>query len=509
LTPLAAAILVALQVGPPVGRPFAERAVAELAALRPAVTATAWLATHPGDEFLVFRRDSLRENHKSWCARAGQSGRLSDGTRMVRYAYFYPPEPPPSLVLPAANGPNLVREQCVLGTVWVEARAIDSATGSALAASVRDALTGAYGPVRAGQDFLRGRVLPDSVRRALSRLPGADAMLMGLHYFGAGGWRIPGRWEADSTVIVSAFDRGLDPRQSGGRVLAFASLPIAKLGSVGEDLDRGEALERRIAALALEAARLSGLDTTKARRLLGILADADSAYHERGSMNPKILDSVAVVVIRDWTMVARSLAPSRRAAALLAADQVLGSGPMLYVRAQRQDTSRVGYERLGAVFVRDELGGGYNYTHNWLDQALKLDANGPVGRLATLALLRSGFNETGMCGGGSEAFRRVITAGERLLAGDLDTATAADVHRLVGDAYADIVALAAGDGSGYADSTDYLAEAPAARGKAITHYRTALALDRVSPEARSAWLEAWRLIAGLPPTTTHFFCVYD
>jgi hypothetical protein len=30
-----------------------------------------------------------------------------------------------------------------------------------------------------------------------------------------------------------------------------------------------------------------------------------------------------------------------------------------------------------------------------------------------------------------------------------------------------------------------------------------------TPEARWAWLEAWRLIAGLPPTTTHFFCVYD
>lgn len=510
MTPLAAALLVALQARlPPVAGPFAERAVAELSALRPAVTASAWLTAHPGDGFLLFRRDSIRENHNSWCARARQSGQLSDGRRMVRYAYFYPPVPPPSLILPATSGPNLVREQCVLGTVWVEATATDSATGSALAAHVRDALTVAHGPVRAGRNLFGSRVPPDSLRRALSRLPGADALLMGLHYFGAAGWRVPGRWEVESTVIVSAFDRGLDRRQSGGRVLAFAYLPIANLGSVGEDLDRSEAVERRRVTLALEAVRLSGLDSIQTRRLLGILADADSAYHGRGSIDPKALDSVAVVVIRDWTMGARSLAASRRAAALLAADQVLGSGPMVYVRAQRQDTSRVEYEQLGAVFVRDELGGGYNYTHNWLDQGLTLDAKGPVGRLATLALLRSGFNETGMCGGGSEAFRRVITTGERLLTGDLDTATAAEVHRLVGDAYADIVALAAGDGAGYADSTDYLAEAPAARVKAITHYRTALALDRLSPEARSAWLEAWRLIAGLPPTTTHFFCVYD
>lgn len=182
---------------------------------------------------------------------------------------------------------------------------------------------------------------------------------------------------------------------------------------------------------------------------------------------------------------------------------------MVYLRSQRQDTARIAYEQLGAVFARDELGGGFNYTHNWLDEALRLDPRGRVGRLATLALLRSGFNETGMCGGGSEAFRRVIATGEQVLAGDLDSATAGEVHRLVGDAYADIVALAAGDGGGYADSTAYLAEAPAARSSAIAHYRKALAVERVSPEARASWLEVWRLIAGLPPTTTHFFCVYD
>jgi hypothetical protein len=70
------------------------------------------------------------------------------------------------------------------------------------------------------------------------------------------------------------------------------------------------------------------------------------------------------------------------------------------------------------------------------------------------------------------------------------------VHRLVGDAYADIVALAAGAGSEYADSAAFLADAPAARDSALAHYRKALALERVSPEARWSWLEAWRLLAG-------------
>jgi hypothetical protein len=343
----------------------------------------------------------------------------------------------------------------------------------------------------------------------MSRLPDAEAMLLGLHYFGAAGWRVPGRWQVDSTVIVSAFDRGLGNDGGPRRLLAFAQLPIAQLGSFRQEADRSEVAQRRTAALAMEAARLSGLDSARTHGLVALIAAADSAYHEQGSRSPKRLDADAVEVIRTWTTAGRALAPPRRAAALLAADQVLGSQPMTYVRAQRQDTARIAYEKLGAEFARDELGGGYNYTHNWLDEALRLDPHGPVGRLATLALLRSGFNEAGMCGGGSEAFRKVITTGEQLLAGDLDSSTGAEVHRLVGDAYADIVALAAGAGSEYADSAAFLADAPAARDSALAHYRKALALERVSPEARWSWLEAWRLLAGLPPSTTHFFCVYD
>lgn len=509
MTPLPTAFLAMLQIGNPGTGSLAERAVAELAALRPAVTTSAWLAAHPDDVFRPFRRDSIRENDEGWCARATRTERLADGMRMVRRAYFYPPEPPPSLALPSVGGPTLLREECVLGTVWIEAGVADSAAGSASAASVRQALIAAHGPVQPGPDVFFGRVATDTQRRLLSRMPEAEALLLGLHYFGAGAWRTPGRWQVDSTVIVSAFDRGFDRRRSNGRVLVFAHLPVAKLGTHQGAIDRDEAVERRQAALAGQAARLSGLDAARTDRLMATLAAADSAYHERGATSPKALDSVVVVVIQDWIASARPLAAPQRAAALLAADQFLGSAPMLFVRAQRQDTSRVAYERLGAVFARDELGGGYNYTHNWLDEAMRVDPQGPISRLGELALLRIGFNETGMCGGGSEAFRRVITAGERLLGGPLDTATAAEVHRLVGDAYADIVALAAGAGSEYADAAAYVGEAPTARNRAISHYRQALALDHVSQEASSAWLEAWRLIAGLPPTTTHFFCVYD
>jgi len=510
MIPFPAPALVALQLAASGGPSFPELVVQELAALRSGMTAAAWLAAHPSDGFTAFRRDSIRENHDRWCGRASSVVTPASGALIGRYAYFYPPFPPPSLALPATGGPTLIREQCLLGTVWLEAPVPDSASGSALAMRVREALTRAHGPITAGPDVLFGPLPADSQRRLLSRLPGADAMLLGLHFFGAAAWRTPGRWQVDSTVIVSAFDRGLGGDRTGGRILAFAFLPIAELGSFDRAEERARAEERHTSELAAEAARLSQLDRAKTERLLATLAAAESGYTGRHKVNIAALDSAAVAVLGDWITSARGLPPARRAAALLAADQMLGSSALTFVRAQHDDSlKRRALERLGATFARNELGGGYNYVHTWLDEALRLDPQGRAGALATMALLRSGFDRTGMCGGGSEAFRQVIAMGERLLGTTTDPATAGELHRLVGDAYGDIVALASGAGMEYVDTARYVAEAPAARRSAIAHYRQALTLDRTMPESRAAWLEAWRLLAGLPPTTTYFFCVYD
>ncbi len=494
---------------------FPARAAREIAALRADVTPVTWLRAHPADSLVFFARGLVRENHDRWCARASAEASLPGRGRLVRHAYFYPPSPPPSLMLPAVEGPQLLREQCRLGTIWLETAVADSPSGSALAARTRDAFTRVYGTVRPSPDAWFGRTPTDSMRRAVSRLPGAEAWTLGLHFFGAAGWRVPGRWQIDSAVVVSAFDAGLGGRPRGrgrgrGRVLAFAFLPLAELGSFQRTADRAEAAEQNTAALAAEAARLSGIDRRQADRLLGLLAAADSGYLGGAPGDRGALGSRAVRVLGDWIAVAQGLDASHRAAALLAADQALGSGAMAYVLAQDEDSARRrALQGLGAKFVRDELGGGYNYAHTWLDEARRLDPAGRVGQLATVALLRIGFNETGTCGGGEEPFRRVSAAGERLLGSLTDSALAAEVHVLVGDAYADVVALASGAGEEYADPSAYAASAPEARRKAIQHYREGIARAPGRPEARVAWLEAWRLLAGLPPTTTHFFCVYD
>jgi hypothetical protein len=288
MTPFTAALLAASQIAR-AGGAFADRAASQLDSLRGGATPSAWLASHPGDALLLFRRDSIRENHESWCARASLVERLADGTRMTRFAYFYPPQAPSSLSLPAVGGATLIQDQCVLGTVWIETQVADSATGAALATSVRETLTRAHGPVKTGPDVLFGRTPTDSQRRLLSRLPGADAMLLGIHFSGAAGWRIPGRWQVDSTVIVSAFDGGLGNRPVGGRVVAFAYLPIAQLGSFRAQSEREEAAERRTAALAQNAARLSGLDRVRTDRLTGLLVAAESAYTGRHPTNSRAL----------------------------------------------------------------------------------------------------------------------------------------------------------------------------------------------------------------------------
>ena len=81
---------------------------------------------------------------------------------------------------------------------------------------------------------------------------------------------------------------------------------------------------------------------------------------------------------------------------------------------------------------------------------------------------------------------------------------------MVGDAYSDIVAIAAGEsgGSGEYDPTQYEAEAEADRTKALQHYRAGLAVDNTSDSAKDAWRQAWHLAAGLLPNE-RYVCFGD
>ncbi|MFL5577690.1 MAG: hypothetical protein ACJ79S_17175, partial [Gemmatimonadaceae bacterium] len=208
----------------------------------------------------------------------------------------------------------------------------------------------------------------------------------------------------------------------------------------------------------------------------------------------------------------------RRAAALLAADRALAAAaPAVGTDDVAADSATAAaIARLGARYVFSPIGGAFVYGGNWLRQARALDPRGAAGELALLVQLETGFAEP-LCDGpdsAGENFRVVRAEGERYLAaGGHDDASRSRVELAVADADRDLVALASG-ASEYADSASYLAGSPAARRRAIGHYRRFLALSRATgqsatPRARRAWLEAWRLLAGLPPAGLRYYCVYD
>jgi len=484
----------------------------ELGELHAETTPAAWMQAHPNDSLAIFERRLATESDERWCARAMQRS-VVGGASAVRYAYFYPPELPADLALPPAENARLVQEHCRLGAIWVETPATDSTSGRALAEQTRDALTRRYGPVRAAPDPWVSQALSDPARAAaVSQLAGAESMRLGLDFFGAAYWRVAGRWTADSGVVVSAFDRGLEAGRA--RVLAFATFPFTGLRAGRASIENEERAERKMWSLVVQATRLSGIDTAIANRLLATFAAAEKAFLSSGpdAARPqaRVVESRLVAAAKDWIAASRDLDPPHRAAALLAIDQVLGSAAMGYVLAQEgAGPTRQALTVLGARFVYNELGGGDGYVHSWLDEARGLDSSGPAGRLATIALLRLGFNESGMCGGAEHASQRVSAAAEQLLQSSTDSVENAELHFLAADGYTDIVALAVGAAREYADSSEFVAAAPQARRRAIEHYRQGIARDPRSPDSRDAWLTAWRLLAGLPPTTTRFYCVYD
>ena len=154
--------------------------------------------------------------------------------------------------------------------------------------------------------------------------------------------------------------------------------------------------------------------------------------------------------------------------------------------------------------------GCYNYSQNWLEQARELDLEGPVGQMSVLvSLARGGAPKLPKDKAEQlDIFHTVISDGEWLLSQRPDPATAAQIHFIIGDADATIFALAGGAETEDGDPKEYQPEAPSARHNALEHYRAGLAIDGSSENAKYAWLQAWKISAGLLPATRWVY-IYD
>ena len=121
--------------------------------------------------------------------------------------------------------------------------------------------------------------------------------------------------------------------------------------------------------------------------------------------------------------------------------------------------------------------------------------------------MERGFDTSPGCKNGNELFREVLRRGAEYLRTPRSPQVEARIHFLMGDAYRDIVALAAGQhGEIYADSATYKPEAAKARSTAVAEYRAGLALDDKSEISSIAKERLRSLQAGEAPQDTSFYC---
>jgi len=462
-------------------RTAAGQTALELWQLRAGLTLGDWKNAHPDEPILGADTSVLAAQFLGeWCAFAAR--RVTVGTRTVlRAAYFYAPPPPPGLAVPDSGASDLVRH-CEMGLVWVAVEVPDSASGSALADSVRDQLARAWGAPARG----------------------------GLSFWGSAWWSHTARFRKDSLVAVTALrlppPRGPDAPGAVSRrsVIAFAFLP-----SSGVSVDSAPAFPGRawtpVDTFPLDAAvAIAHLDTALWAPLRRRLREA-SAATPRGQPAESLITPLA-----RWLAAAAPLPPPRRAAALYVADQVLERAMCRHRLCEDRAAPGLAQLRaLGAQVVWSELGGTNVYARSWLNQARNLDRDSPLGQRMLLAQLAAGFDFSGTCAGGAEGFRKDIESAERYLERVSDSPIAPDVHYLAGEAWRDIVALARGAAGDYADSSRYGPEAADAARRALAHYGAAARAGAGSPAARAAWSRAWWLRAGLVPRDVRFYCVYD
>jgi hypothetical protein len=470
-----------------VGRNLADSVLGELPSLREGVSLGAWKKLHSTDTIQEYVPQFAEV--ENWCARARSEASLGSGRNWVRTAYFYVPDPPASLALPLGTPKEELIDECRLGLVWTEIEDPDAARAQAV--TVRESLAAALGP---------GDTDPK------------------INWWASGFWRNPVLWKRDVLSIAAAmttFKKWATSESSRtARVFVAAAGPKSRIifDNFGDDGRAAYiAKHRRVAALADEAVKIAAIGgpvekTIRAAQDLVSVKDGSTEF-------PTAKERTEIfTAIDQWLSAARPLPPLRRAAALIVADQLMeqAGGPG-WGKDDYPDI-RKRLEAQGAVFEWLLLGDVYGFTHTWLKEAWKLDGDGRAGELAFVTLMERGFETSGQCADqNGKSFRAVIREGEGYLRRKPDSVFRGDIHLMIAQAYGDIVTIASG--GGYFESQNepeqYRAESADARSKAIEHYRIGFESTPNNSRAADVWPEAWRLMAGIPPTHTYFYCVYD
>jgi hypothetical protein len=457
---------------------LAQQVAREISEVKGGTTPAEWLQAHADEKLQIFNGPQFANDTKEWCARTVVAHSDNAGRTWTRSVYFYDPQAPVDDALPApgTSGRELLETTCQLGLIWIDIPESNPAVGTKLSEDIQAAFASLYGA--------------------------SSTPRFGLGGFGSAGWTAAQQWRVNGAVLTVAYDEFKGKAHRTLVRLAFANSDAI------HDLVK-ETEQARIELMAeidelVRSVKETGMPAAATNEMCALLERPD---YFSGQNRPS--GTQVATTFRDWLTAAKSRSAGQQAVALVVGDRLLDflshNGVPLGKAAQAELTS------LGANYVHNELAGGDVYAHGLLKEAKELAPAGPSADTVLLYQMERGFDETGMCSAGAEEFSQVIQQGESLLVGarTLPSATLSSLHFMVGDAYATIVWLAKTTDSEYHDPKKYQQMAESARAKALEHYRAAFRLERGTARAQKAWKEAWRLAAGLSPTSERYFCVYD
>jgi hypothetical protein len=251
----------------------------------------------------------------------------------------------------------------------------------------------------------------------------------------------------------------------------------------------------KLALLMQEAAQIAAEDPALTRQIVGQSGPIEGV---RPAEDP----SLAVIRLRKWLEVAKLRSPQQRAAALLLADLYVENAQLGYATKPYVEPVEF-YKRLGADYDK-----GGNYVHNFLDQAEKMDNGGEVSELAALWALSDECSYIDKRPWPDVAIEKA----ESFLARFPSDRWTPYVHYALARAHSAKLVWSYPGGNAESADHDYVAyPLPSAAqdhegDAAVDHFRAFLDAKPEGPEVAFAWLEVWRLTAGLPPSPIGWGC---
>lgn len=292
-------------------------------------------------------------------------------------------------------------------------------------------------------------------------------------------WKGVVAWHRAGMNIWVVYDTNGPPGGAGGpRLIVYARRDIPRDPNFAQWL-LNDAIAVRVAEAAAQIAAQDSILTA------AMLKCEAGRRTEPESLKANRLDL--------WLKASSSLPPPRKAAALLLADAYVACTPASSPRLIR----------LGAEFKAGCPQDGPSYSHNFRDQAEKLDPQGAAGELAGLSSLAYPCSLKGA----RPWPDLIVEKGEKLLGDFPPDQWTPWVHFAVARAHAVKLSLAYPGGDPEERHLHFTRAAmDRERHAAIAHFERFIRQKPDAAESVFAWQEAWRLLAGLPPSLILFDC---